>query len=84
MDRDLIKVSTKKRGRDGKNIKKVLKFIYTDMYDGVHASESLKSKWFSVLCRSALADMADHSASESSTDDDEDSGKWDFKRHKED
>ena len=52
------------------------------MPDGVHAGDWLKSKWFAGLCGTYLADKASYEAPESSDDDNEDTGNWDFKRRK--
>ena len=81
-DRDIIKVTIKKRGRNGKNKKRFLQYTYGAMPDGVHAGDWLKSKWFAGLCRTYLADKASYEAPESSDDDNEDTGNWDFKRRK--
>lgn len=79
-DRDILKTSIKKRGHTNKQtIKKVKKFNYKNLYDGVHACADLESKWYTILCRSIRADMVSVSHSDNSDDSDD---QWDFKRHK--
>ena len=38
-DSDLIKISNKKRGKHGQNVKSFRKFHYNSMYDGCHPDE---------------------------------------------
>ena len=88
-DRDIMRHSTKKRG---KRTHKIHKFTYVHLTDGVHASDCLKSKWFTVLCRSIKDETfnsikfsdADGDCDENDDDDDDDTNNdhWDFKRQK--
>lgn len=84
-DSDLIKISTKRRGKYNQNFKKIVKFDYTSLHDGVHAMPCLSRKWFSVLIESVKVDLASaapllQSDSESESESEEDRHSWDFKR----
>ena len=49
LEKDLEKSSTKHRCKSGKNTKKNVKYIFNNLYDGVHPNAFLKQKWFNVL-----------------------------------
>lgn len=80
LDKDLIKITVKHRGRNGQNRKKLSKFVYNKLYDGVHPEFSLKMKWFDIICKSIQSDfnfddvLFDTDSSEDETE------TWDFKR----
>lgn len=80
LDKDLIKITVKHRGRTGQNRKKISKFVYNKLYDGVHPEFSLKMRWFDIICKSIQSDfnfddvLFDTDSSEDETE------TWDFKR----
>lgn len=82
-DKDIIKIHMKRRGTH-KTLKKNSKFIYKDLYDGVHPYMELAYKWYFALCKSILNDIKDmpsqHLDVEEEEDDEEDMESWDFKR----
>lgn len=86
-DRDLLKHTTKKRGRTACNRKKMTKFTYRDLYDGCHAVDDLAETWYRILCNSVVEDfyLGNPSGntvevpSDSDTEDEEKES-WDFKR----
>ena len=57
-DSDLIKISTKRRGKNNQHIKKKVKFDYSSLPDGVHANSCLSRKWFRILIESVKVDLA--------------------------
>ena len=83
-DRDIMKTSIKKSGHKKQHVKKITKFNYKHLYDGVHASLGLQHKWNNILCQSILADMMIHTKSDLRKTDEEDckTGDWDFKRRR--
>ena len=56
-DKDVTKITIKKRGRHGQNKKKITKFIYKELYDGVHAEKKLANTWFKVMTNSIVQDL---------------------------
>ena len=59
-DRDIEKTVTKHRGAFNKNTRKVRKFVYTHLPDGVHADDHLREKWFRVACRTIVSNIKGH------------------------
>jgi hypothetical protein len=78
LDKDVMKISVKHRGKDGNKRKKIVKFVYNDFYDGVHPDIFLKRKWFYVLCQTTTSDFILPYHSDESEDETDNS--WDFKR----
>ena len=79
LDKDISKITVKHRGKCGQNRKKLSKFCYDQFYDGVHPNFSLKTKWFSILCRTTVLDFIYHEFSDIE-ESDEEKESWDFKR----
>ena len=85
LDKDVIKISIKKRGANGQSKKRVSRFVYSRMYDGVHADRGLQRKWDTFLCKSVYFDLEGCSCWPDFSDDSEDDTSidtWDFKRIK--
>lgn len=84
LDKDVTKFSTKKRGRNGGNRKKVQNFQYDNFYDGVHPNAELANKWFLRLTNALIFDINDCEKCNTSGEDEEEEGvnedTWDFKR----
>lgn len=83
-DKDIIKIHMKRRGTH-QTLKKISKFIYKDLYDGVHPYMELAYKWYFALCQSIINDGKDmpsqHLDVEVEEDDEEENMEsWDFKR----
>lgn len=81
-DRDLMKTTIKKRGANGKNKKKITKFNYNHLYDGVHADSKLEGKWYRIMCESIKNDLQQIQGEMCSASDSSDDDNWDFKRWK--
>lgn len=79
-DRDLILFKQKKRGHDGSKKVTHVSMNYKMLYDGVHPNMELSNKWYHFLCKSVELDLQD--IEDSSTDSEDDSQSWDFKRHR--
>ena len=77
-DRDLLRCVTKTRGRNSQNKKKIQKFNFNHLYDGVHADQYLKTKWYYFLCLSIFQDLT----MSCQASDSEDDRSWDFKRQR--
>jgi hypothetical protein len=59
------------------------KFVYSHLFDGVHADHHLQERWYHVMCQSIAADICERAVYVSSSDDDDDQmDTWDFKRNK--
>lgn len=56
-DRDLMKTCIKKRGIKKNKNKRQIRFIYKDLYDGVHPNERLRWQWYSRLIKSISYDL---------------------------
>ena len=80
LDKDLIRTSIKKRGTCGQKRKKIVKFVYDKLDNGVHPNFNLKQKWFSVLCNSVHEFFTSFNDQDSDISEDEESESWDFKR----
>ena len=80
-DRDLLKTKIKRRGKNGKNIKKVTQSTYIHLFDGVHPDCYLQDKWYAIICHSLRSDLNPDTSS-SEEEDDGQGETWDFKRHK--
>ena len=78
-DRDLISCKSKKRGRNGQIKKKIQTVSYKNLYDGVHANQILKDKWFYYLFQSIEKDNTENKIDDSDSDCE---NTWDFKRSK--
>ena len=60
-DRDMKRTVTKHRtALYNQNTRKVRKFIYTHLPDGVHADDYMREKWFKVACRTIVSVIKDH------------------------
>lgn len=80
-DRDIMKTTTKLRGRNKQNRKQITKFTYKHLYDGIHPNILLANKWYTFLCRAVTLDSTNKLSELSSSDDDQDEAdSWDFKR----
>ena len=77
LHKDLQKHVVKRRN-DGSKIKRV-KWTYSSLYDGVHAIDELKLKWFKIIGDSIKKDLGTLRLMEEESED-EDRG-WDFKRN---
>jgi hypothetical protein len=69
----------KKRGRENKIVKKVVKISYKDLYDGVHPNDNLRNKWFYFMCLSINNSFQFVNEEQDDSDSDSDHS-WDFKR----
>lgn len=82
LDKDITKISIKKRGRNGTCKKRTSKFFYDNFYDGVHPERSLAEKWFLRICSSIVnfqnSKLIDIDVSD---DEEEEINTWDFKRN---
>jgi len=86
-DNDIIKHHMKRRGTK-KTLKKITKFVYNNMDDGVHPNSYLRCKWFYALCQSIVNDINEKlplpEILEYNLDDEQqnenDDDTWDFKR----
>ena len=56
-DRDIKKLVTQHSGKKNQNLKKVKKFVYTHLPDGVHADDFIRRKWFTVACRTIVEEV---------------------------
>jgi hypothetical protein len=84
-DRDLMKSTTRKRGKYMTNKNKITKFAYNHLYDGVHPDDHLQHHWYRVMCQSIVTDICENSLYPPSSSEDEDDHQmdtWDFKRNK--
>ena len=83
-DRDITKISIKKRGSRNQFQKRITKFVYNDFYDGVHPVENLGLKWCEIMCSSIKSDIKDRQINCNSEEEEEEFEKatesWDFKR----
>lgn len=84
LDKDISKISCKKRGKNGKNKKKQVKFVYDNFYDGIHPDSDLADKWYSKICSSIKCDLENYEInlsldSEEEMEEEVDDT-WDFKR----
>ena len=57
-DRDLMKISIKRRGANKQYTKSIMKFVYKDLYDGVHPCQKLRTLWYRILIESISKDLA--------------------------
>lgn len=80
LEKDLKKISTKHRGKSGKNTKKIVKYVFNNLYDGVHPNAFLKEKWFNVLLYSTSEFVCSMSVDIESDTDTDITDTWDFKR----
>ena len=83
LEKNMIKSSIKKRGRKNLNRKIITKFVYHDLYDGVHANHDLQQQCFFFLTMSVYHDIISNSSPSdllSFEDNTECSETWDFKR----
>ena len=94
-DKNLVKIHSKRRGTN-KKLKKVVHYIYVDLYDGFHPHMSLSELWFNVVCDSIYRDLTCAVTNENGVVEEEDLGVveevldivdemaendgWDFKR----
>jgi len=60
-------------------------YVYRDLYDGVHPSQFLSSKWYCAICQS-IVNAINHKFSnalameEDEENEDDINNSWDFKR----
>jgi hypothetical protein len=71
----LTKTRTRKRGCNGKNVKKETVFFYSHLFDGLHPDEVLAQKCFNFII--SQTSLVDTDSNESESD-----NEWDFKRTK--
>lgn len=84
LDKDISKIACKKRGKNGKNKKKQVKFVYDNFHDGIHPDSDLADKWYSKICSSIKCDLENYEInlsldSEEEMEEEVDDT-WDFKR----
>lgn len=73
-----------KRGKNRKNKKKT-KFVYDNLYDGIHPFSDLAEKWYSKICSSIKYDLEYYKLNDLFLDSEEEMEEkvddtWDFKR----